>query len=311
MMSAQNPRCSIVIRAYNEAAHIGRLLDGIQSQTVKDVEIILVDSGSTDATLETAARYSVKIVHIDSADFTFGRSLNLGIAAASAELVVFASAHVYPLSERWLEHLLAPFENPLVALTYGAQRGVASTKFSEQRFFAQYFPDASNPDQSDPFCNNANAAIRRGLWEKHQYDESLPGLEDLAWASWVKEQGYRLAYVAEAAVAHVHNESRTQVFNRYRREAMAMKRILPRSSYRFRHFLRIYITAVANDFVAALRQRLLLKSAYSITWFRLMQFWGAYWGYNHSDELTPELKQVFYYSPRILTDNRTAQEKVE
>ena len=50
MMSAQNPRCSIVIRAYNEAAHIGRLLDGIQSQTVKDVEIILVDSGSTDAT---------------------------------------------------------------------------------------------------------------------------------------------------------------------------------------------------------------------------------------------------------------------
>ena len=43
--------CSIVIRAYNEEKHIGRLLEGIKQQTLKDVEIILVDSGSTDRTL--------------------------------------------------------------------------------------------------------------------------------------------------------------------------------------------------------------------------------------------------------------------
>lgn len=310
-MSARLPRCSLVIRAYNEAAHITRLLDGILSQTVKDVEIILVDSGSTDETLEIASRYPVQVVHIPSAEFTFGRSLNLGVAAASADFVVIASAHVYPLNDRWLELLLAPFEESLVALTYGAQRGVASTKFSEHRFFAQYFPATSTLDQSDPFCNNANAAVRRSLWQKQPYDETLPGLEDIAWSSWAKEQGYRIAYVAEAAVAHVHDETRAQVFNRYRREAMAMKRILPRSSYRFRHFLRIYLTAVAGDFAAAFRQRLFIKSVWSILWFRFMQFWGVYWGYNHSDELTPELKQVFYYSPRILTENRVSRERVE
>jgi rhamnosyltransferase len=48
--------CSLVIRAYNEEEHIGRLLEGISHQTVRDVEIIQVDSGSTDATASIAAR---------------------------------------------------------------------------------------------------------------------------------------------------------------------------------------------------------------------------------------------------------------
>ena len=46
--------CSLVIRAYNESAHLGRLLEGISHQTVKDVEVILVDSGSTDSTVSIA-----------------------------------------------------------------------------------------------------------------------------------------------------------------------------------------------------------------------------------------------------------------
>ena len=305
------PRCSIVIRAYNEEVHLGRLLEGIASQTVKDVEIILVDSGSTDRTVEIAQQYSVNLVYIDSAEFTFGRSLNRGIAAASREIVVIASAHVSPLSTDWLEKLLAPFSNPQVALTYGAQRGEESTKFSERQFFAQYFTAVSNFNQTDPFCNNANAAIRRALWEGHPYDETLTGLEDLAWSSWAKEQGHRIAYVAEAAVAHVHNETYSQIFNRYRREAMAMQRILPQSQYKFRHFLRIYLTHIYKDAAAALHQRVFLKNIIGIKLFRFMQFWGAYWGYNHSKELTPELKQVFYYSPRILTANRASPSEIK
>lgn len=285
---------------------MGRLLTGIMSQTVKDVEIILVDSGSTDHTVEVASKFPVKVVHIDSSEFTFGRSLNHGIAAASSELIVIASAHVYPLNNEWLEKLLAPFGDAQVALTYGAQRGVETTKFSEHQFFDQYYPQASQSNQSDPFCNNANAAIRRSLWQQHPYDESLTGLEDLAWSSWALEQGHQIAYVATAAVAHVHNESPTQVFNRYRREAMAMARILPQSVYKFRYFVRIYFTNVFKDSHAALHQRVFLKSLWGILWFRFMQYWGTYWGYNHSKELTSELKQVFYYSPRILTTNRDA-----
>ena len=89
--------CSIVIRSYNEERHIGRLLAGIMEQTVKDVDIILVDSGSTDATVAIASQFPVTILHIDPEDFSFGRSLNLGCAAAKKDVIVLASAHVYPV----------------------------------------------------------------------------------------------------------------------------------------------------------------------------------------------------------------------
>ena len=178
------PRASIIIRAFNEAQHIGRLLDGIQKQTEQDVEIILVDSGSTDDTVAIAQKYPVKVVTIRPEEFTFGCSLNLGIAQAAGEFVVMASAHVYPVDENWIKNLLSPFEDAEVALSYGAQRGADTTKFSEHQHFYEWFPAESNFIQEHPFCNNANAAIRRALWEQHPYDETLTGLEDIAWASW-------------------------------------------------------------------------------------------------------------------------------
>ncbi len=65
-------RCSLVIRAFNEEAHIGRLLEGVSRQTLRDVQVILVNSGSTDSTVAIASRYGAKIVHIDPLEFTFG-----------------------------------------------------------------------------------------------------------------------------------------------------------------------------------------------------------------------------------------------
>ena len=110
-------RCSVVIRAYNEQEHLGRLLEGIRQQTLRDAEVILVDSGSTDATAAIAVRYGAKVIHVKPEEFTFGRSLNLGIAAARHELVVIASAHVYPVYPDWLEKLLEPLADPGVALS--------------------------------------------------------------------------------------------------------------------------------------------------------------------------------------------------
>ena len=63
---------SIIIRAYNEERHIGRLLEGILKQNVEPAKIVLVDSGSTDATLSIASRYPVELIQISPEDFTFG-----------------------------------------------------------------------------------------------------------------------------------------------------------------------------------------------------------------------------------------------
>lgn len=288
--------CSIVIRAYNEEKHIGRLLEGIKQQTVKDVEVILVDSGSTDKTVSVAESFGARIARIASEEFTFGRSLNFGVREATRELVVIASAHVYPVYPDWLELLLRPFEDEKVALTYGKQRGPDSAKYSEQQIFHQWYPDVSNLDQSTAFCNNANAAIRKSLWEKHPYDETLTGLEDLAWGKWSKEQGYKISYVAEAEIVHVHDETPRGVFNRYRREAMAFKKIYTESHFNMYDFLRLTIANILSDLWHAAREGVFWMNIASIFWFRFMQFHGTRMGHRETSLVTPQLREMFYYA---------------
>ena len=300
--------CSIVIRAYNEERYIGRLLEGIRHQTLNDVEILLVDSGSTDSTIAMAESFGTRIVHIPPEEFTFGRSLNFGIQASSRELIVIASAHVYPVYPDWLESLLRPFENEKVALAYGKQRGPEYAKFSEQQIFHQWFPDVSKPIQETAFCNNANAAIRKSVWEKNPYDETLTGLEDLAWAKWAKERGYDIAYIAEAEVVHVHNETPRGVFNRYRREAMAFKQIYPESHFNVYDFIRLTTMNILSDLWHAARDRVLWKNLASIFWFRFMQFHGTRMGYQESSLLTPQLRETFYYARERKLKDRMKRE---
>ena len=287
--------CSLVIRAFNEEQHIGRLLEGVRRQSVRDVETILVDSGSTDATVAIAAQYGIRVVHIPPAEFTFGCSLNLGLSAATCDLVAIASAHVYPVYPDWLECLLEPFADPAVALTYGKQRGDENSKFSEHQIFARWFPEESVARQGHPFCNNANAALRRLIWEGHPFDESLTGLEDLAWAKWAYEQGHAIAYAAEAEVIHVHNETPRGVQNRYRREGMGFKWIYPEAHFSLYDFGRNLLTNIGFDLLHAARANLLWPSLASIFWFRTAQFWGTFQGYRHSSLLTPDLRHTFYY----------------
>jgi glycosyltransferase involved in cell wall biosynthesis len=293
-----NYRCSIVIRAYNEEEHIGRLLSGVLQQTVKDIQVILVDSGSTDATVSIASRYPVELVHIRPQDFTFGRSLNIGITKAEAEFIIIASAHVYPVYPDWIELLLEPFNDLGVALSYGKQRGTEHSQFSENQIFHQWFPDQPRPAQKHPFCNNANAAIRRSFWEQYSYNEALPGLEDLDWARWAQQQGHGIVYVPEAEVIHEHHETWRGVYNRYRREAMAFKYIYPRETFGLSEFIRLWTGNVFYDMRSALQKSEFWVNWKNILYFRWMQFWGTYQGYRQSGSFNWQLRRAFYY-PRM------------
>jgi glycosyltransferase involved in cell wall biosynthesis len=305
-------RCSIVIRAYNEEEHLGRLLTGIGEQSQQPLEVILVDSGSIDRTLEIArsreCRFPVRIFHIQPEEFSFGRSLNIGISEARGEFIVMASAHVYPVYPDWIENLLKPFRDDKIALAFGKQRGNSKTKFSEHQIFARWYPPNSYAHQNSPFSNNANSAIRRSLWELHPYDETLPGLEDLAWAKWALENGHSIAYVAEAEIVHVHEDSPMGVYNRYRREAMALKRIYPQEKFKLLDFIRLVSSNIAIDIHQAARQKVLSGNLKSILWFRLMQFWGTYKGFRQVGPLTWELKQTFYY-PRLSKSEDSEQSR--
>ncbi len=148
------------------------------------------------------------------------------------------------------------------------------------------------------------------MWENNRYDEALTGLEDLAWAKWAKGQGYDIAYVAEAEIVHVHNEIPHGVFNRYRREGMAFKRVYPEAHFSLYDFLRLTTMNILSDLWHAARGRVLLKNIPSIFWFRFMQFHGTRMGYRESGLLTPQLRETFYYA-RERKPKEGAQREVE
>ena len=167
---------------------------------------------------------------------------------------------------------------------------------SEKQIFHQWYPEQSKLHQETAFCNNANAAIRRSLWKSNLYDETLTGLEDLAWAKWAREQGYEISYVAEAEIIHTHEETPRGVFNRYRREAMAYKRIYPESHFSIYDFVRLASANITSDIWHASHEKVLWKSLFSILWFRLMQFHGTRLGHRETSLLTPQLRETFYYA---------------
>jgi glycosyltransferase involved in cell wall biosynthesis len=290
-----DPRASIVVRCFNEEAHIGNLLEQVYRQSLTPFEVIVVDSGSTDRTLDIVSRFPVRVEHVDPADFTFGYSLNRGCRAATGDYLVIASAHVVPCDLDWVARLTEPFEDQAVALVYGRQFGDRRTKFSEHQVFTKQFPAESNPDQRLPFCNNANAAVRRSLWLLHPYDETLSGLEDLEWGKWALERGYRMVYRADAAVCHIHEERASGIKRRYMREAIAFRRLFPDSHLTFWEFSRLLVLNVLRDLATAVRRGVLVSRFFEVLLFRTMQYWGTYRGMNYRSALTHELIVKFYY----------------
>lgn len=292
------PCVSIIIRCYNEAEHIGKLFHGLAEQSLQDYEIVLIDSGSTDGTVEIAEEFGVdEIVYINPENFSFGRALNYGCEEATGEFCVITSAHVYPKRDDWLERLLDMFDED-IALVYGKQNGTELTTFSENQIFKQWFPEQDIERQGHPFCNNANTAIRRKLWEEYPYDEELTGLEDVDWAKRVQNDGYDISYASQAEIIHVHDETAREVFNRYRREAYAHKQIIPNQSFSLFDFVRLSATNILSDYRAAFDEGQLKTNIIDIPKFRLLQFWGTYRGFAKDGPISNRLWQRFYYPNR-------------
>uniref|UniRef100_UPI00404A046E glycosyltransferase n=1 Tax=Flavobacterium sp. TaxID=239 RepID=UPI00404A046E len=291
-------KCSVIIRSYNEEKHIGKLLQGIYSQELSnglELEVILVDSGSTDSTISIAKKLGARVVSILNEEFSFGRALNLGCSASSGEVLLFASAHVYPVYTDWISKIVSLFRNPDVAAVYGRQVGNNLTKFSESQIFSKWFPAQSNYNQVNPFCNNANCAIRRSCWEILPYDESLTGLEDLAWANKILKMGFKIAYEAEAVIVHVHEETPKKIRNRYYREAIAFKHIFPRIKFTLLEFLYLLISNILLDSVHAIRLGVFIQELNWIIVFRFNQFYGTYLGHKQKGEISKDLKNKFYF----------------
>lgn len=288
---------SIVIRTLNESRHLDDLLAAISQQQTPtlDVEVVLVDSGSTDGTLEIAKKHGCHIHHIQRKAFSFGRSLNLGCAKSRGDILVFISGHCVPAGTNWLEELCRPIADGRVAYTYGRQIGDDDNNFSERRIFAKYFPAESAIPQAGFYCNNANSALRRSAWEQFPFNEELTGLEDMELARRLVEAGERIGYVAEACVFHHHDEDWATVRRRFEREALALQRIMPEVHVSRRDVVRYILSSVWMDWRSARRHGQFTRCWRQIIQYRYMQYIGVYHGNHEHRKLSQQQKEVYFY----------------
>jgi len=294
---ASRPLVSLVVRSYNESQYLDQVLTGVAAQTIPDgraIEVLIVDSGSTDGTLEIAARHGTNVIPINKEDFTYGRSLNLGCEASTGEFIAILSGHCIPQKENWLFELLKPFQDPAVALTYGRQVGSAASKFSEARVFEKYYPDGP-PSQGPAFCNNANSAVRKSIWRRFRFDESLTGLEDIDLGRKVVAAGFRIDYCPQSVVIHIHHESWPQVRRRYEREAIALRHIHPELHFTLIEAASCFASAVWKDFQALLRDKRPIKLLGEILHYRFNQFTGSWLGNRPHRELSAREKARYFF----------------
>ncbi len=289
-------KVSIIIRSYNEERYIGQLLETIKNQvTEHSYEIILVDSGSTDRTTIIAKAAQCIVLNIQREDFSFGRSLNLGCENSSGDFLILISAHCIPVEKTWLDLMLQSFDNPHVGIAYGRQIGGESTRFSEHQVFAKYYPDTPIGYQNDFYCNNANLALRKTIWLSLKFDENLTGLEDMHFAKRMLTLGYKVNYVREATVYHYHFETWRQLKNRYFREAMALREILPEIQMNLIDSIRFCSFAVFADLSTAFNKNEMFKNFFEIILFRICQYYGSWRGNSIHRKLSNKEKYKFYY----------------
>lgn len=292
-------RYSVIIRTLNEEKYLQELINAIKDQKIElgdEIEIILVDSGSTDQTLEIAKKNNLKIVFIKKEVFSFGRSLNIGCRASNGELLVFISGHCIPVNTNWLPNLCFSLKNGGSDYNYGKQIGVDTSYYSEHQYFKKFFP-SSNKDVlfNGFFCNNANSAIKRNVWEKYKFNENITGLEDMYLTQQITQDNMKVSYIPEASVKHIHQENFKQIKNRYERESIALRWIIPDIKITFFEFVKIFFLYIISDFSAAKKEKVFLKNFFSILFFRFAMSYGSYIGNSKSNKLSEKSKKIYFY----------------
>lgn len=288
-------RVSVVIRTLNEARYLGELLRSIgEQETDHEVEVVLVDSGSTDETLQVAKCHGARIVHIGQDEFTFGRSLNYGCDAAKGEYLAFISGHCIPACKRWIQDLAAPLVDGIAVYSYGRQLGRDTTRFSERQVFDKYFPTESMIPQQGFFCNNANAMLRKDIWKQFRFNEELTGLEDMYLAKQATVAGHKIAYVASAPVYHIHDESWERIRIRYERESVALREIMPEVHISMFDLAYWVTTSIWSDYKAAIVQQD-MSALGEIILYRINQYWGSFRGNHEHRKLSNERKHHYFY----------------
>ncbi|GAA0240889.1 glycosyltransferase family 2 protein [Haladaptatus pallidirubidus] len=228
---------SVVIPTKNAGDQFGKLLNKIRSQSMVDTEIIIIDSGSTDGTVDTGRKLADKIIEISPNDFHHGRTRNIGAEAANGDIIAFTVQDAYPVTDTWLADLINPIETDVADVTYGNQIAHPDAKPVDKFFYKYFYPDSNvkvtEDDTNDEakfylhniFISDVSSAISSSVWDKFQFQDNVDMSEDKDFAYRVANEGYDLYYCSDAEIYHSHDYSIRSLFLRRYKDGMAFKDI--------------------------------------------------------------------------------------
>ena len=224
------PTVSVIIPVRNEAKRIKQCIEGILKQTVPVHEIIVIDSGSTDGTLDILAEFpQVDLIEIDGSTFNHGLTRNLGVERATGEFCQLTVGDAYAYNEFWLEEMLKGFVDDEVMAVCGQQvvdhlpennpiqwfRPIDPiSRLKRIQFTNEAWSKLSNQERRDASrWDDVNAMYKRSSliampFEKTGYSE------DLIWANNALEQGWAICQNHNSRVYHFHYETREFRFKR-------------------------------------------------------------------------------------------------
>lgn len=226
---------SVAIPVRNGAAHLPTVLDAIHAQQVDgEVEIVVVDSGSTDGSVALCEQAGARVERIAPSEFSHGGTRNRLMELARGERVAFLTQDAVPAGDGWLTALMGGFDGEEVALVCGPYlpRPDASpmVRREQEEWFATIPPLVRGPlgESAQPgprtFFSSANGAVSRAAWERVPFRE-VPYAEDQRLAVDMLNAGYAKAYVPGAGVVHSHDYPPLERFRRWFDEFRALREV--------------------------------------------------------------------------------------
>ena len=228
-MTTPRPEISIALLTCNAGDLLRRVLQGIRAQeTNRTLEIVAIDSGSSDNTLTLLHDFDVRVIEIPQEDFDFGATRDKLYQQTQGTYIVNLSQDAVPADPQWLEHLLSPLlEDEQVAVSCG--RSIPDPDRSHRQFPWErngyfYFTRASRRfyDRYGTGLSFANSVLRRSVWEELRFDPQAIS-EDMQFQVKLHTTHYTRAYPDNAPVLHHHDYTLKTLYQRCRNEGLGLR----------------------------------------------------------------------------------------